>query len=70
MPFPAHPGESLQAYVERIELVRSQEREIEKCHSRLLKEKQFAHKVTINAELRILKQKYKDLTRSVAVVAQ
>ncbi len=70
MPFPAHPGELLQAYVERMESIRSQEREIEKCHSRLQKEKQFAHKVTINAELRILKQNLKDLTRSVALVAQ
>lgn len=70
MPFPAHPGESLQAYVERMESIRSQEREIEKCHSRLRKEKQFAHKVTINAELRILKQKLEGLTRYVAVVVQ
>lgn len=70
MPFPAHSGELLQAYVERMEAIRFQKREIEKCHSRLRKEKQFAHKVTINAELRKLKQKLEDLTRSVAVVAQ
>ena len=36
----------------------------------LRKEKQFAHKVTINAELRILKQKLEGLTRYVAVVVQ
>lgn len=68
MPFPALPGESLQTYVERIELIRIQQKEIEKCHSRLHKEKQFSYKVAINSELRILKQKLKDLTRHTVVV--
>lgn len=68
MPFPVLPGEILQAYMERMELICFQQKEIEKCHSRLRKEKQFSYKVAINAELRSLKQKLEDLTRSVAVV--
>lgn len=70
MPFPARPGEVLQAHVERMESIHTHQREIEKCHSRLRKEKQFANKVMINAELRVLKQEFEKLTRSVAVVRQ
>lgn len=63
MPFPARLGEGLKARVERMEQIRSRQRELEKCESRLCKEKQFNRKVAINAELRILKQEIKTLTR-------
>jgi hypothetical protein len=56
MPFPGQPGEGLQACVERIEQIRSKQRELGKCEARLRKEKQFNHKIAINAELRDVKQ--------------
>lgn len=55
MPFPARPGEGLQACVERMEQIRSRQRELGKCEARLRKEKQFNRKVAINAKLRQLK---------------
>jgi len=61
MPHSARPGESLQARVERMEQIRSMQREIEKCAARLRKEKQFSRKVAINAELRDLKQELEGL---------
>lgn len=61
MPHPARSGENLQARVERMELIRSRKREMEKCEVRLRKEKQFNRKVAINAELRDLKQELEDL---------
>ena len=67
MPFQARSGEGLQAFVARMELIRSSQRELEKCESRLRKEKQFNRKVEINAELRALKQELENL-RSFAVV--
>lgn len=54
-PFPARPGEGLQACVERMEQIRSRQRELDKCEARLRKEKQFNRKVAINSELRQLK---------------
>jgi hypothetical protein len=62
MPFQARSGEGLQAFVERMELIRSSQRELEKCESRLRKEKQFNRKVEINADLRALKQELEGLT--------
>jgi hypothetical protein len=67
MPFPARPGEGLQARVERMEKIRSRQRELDKCEARLRKEKQFNRKVAINAELRALKQEIKTLTRHLPV---
>ena len=67
MPFQARSKEGLQALVARMELIRSNQREMEKCKSRLRKEKQFNRKVEINAELRTLKQKLENL-RSLAAV--
>jgi len=37
-------------------MIRAQERDIERCETRLRKEKQFNRKVEINAELRELKK--------------
>jgi len=67
LPFPARPGEDLQACVERMEQIRSRQRELDKCEVRLRKEKQFNRKVAINAELRALKQEIKTLTRPLPV---
>ena len=67
LPFPARPGEGLQACVERMEQIRSRQRELDKCEARLRKEKQFNRKVAINAELRALKQEIKTLTRPISV---
>lgn len=63
MSHPARPGESLQVWVERMELIRLKQRELERCEARLRKEKQFNRKVAINAELRDLKQELENLTR-------
>ncbi len=67
MPFSARPGEGMQAFVARMELIRSRQRELEKCEASLRKEKQFNRKVTINAELRDLKHEIKTLTRRLPV---
>jgi len=63
MPYPARPAEGFQTRVERMELIRLKQRELERCEARLRKERQFNHKVAINAELRDLKQKLENLTR-------
>jgi hypothetical protein len=63
MPYPARPGEDLQAQVARMERIRLKQRELERCEARLHKEKQFNRKVAINAELRRLKQELENLTR-------
>jgi len=63
MPYPAQPGEDLQERVERMEFIRFKHREMERCEARLRKEKQFNRKVSINAELRDLKQELENLTR-------
>jgi hypothetical protein len=63
MPYPARPAEGLQARVERMQQIRSKQRELEKCEVRLLHEKQFNRKVAINAELRDLKQELEGLIR-------
>ena len=62
MPYPAQPGEGLQSRVERMERIRQKERELERCEVRLRREKQFNHKVAINAELRNLKRELEILT--------
>jgi hypothetical protein len=63
MPYPARPDEGLQALVERMELIRLKQRELERCEAWLRKEKQFNRKIAINAELRDLKQELENLTR-------
>lgn len=55
MPYPARPGEGLQARVERMERIRIKQRELVRCEARMRKEKQFNRKVVINAELREIK---------------
>ena len=61
MPYPAQPGESLAARVDRMDRIRIKKREAERREARLRKEKQFNRKVAINAELRDLKQELESL---------
>lgn len=63
MPYPARLNENLQARIERMELIRLKQRELERCEARLRKEKQFNRKVAINAELRDLMQILEGLTK-------
>ncbi|PKK89284.1 MAG: DUF4391 domain-containing protein [Candidatus Wallbacteria bacterium HGW-Wallbacteria-1] len=62
MPYPTRPGEDLYNQVKRMELIGLRQRELQRCEIRLRKEKQFNRKVTINAELRDLKQELEGLT--------
>lgn len=55
MPHKSRNNESLQAQVSRMDQVHAKQRELDKIQTRLRKEKQFNKKVTINAELRQLK---------------
>ncbi len=63
MPFSSRADEGLRACVERMEQISLKRGEVEKCEALLRKEKQFNRKVAINAELRVLKQELKGLTR-------
>lgn len=62
IPYPPRAGESLQARVERAELIRNQQQELAKTEARLDKEKQFNRKVEINSEIRTMKQHLETLT--------
>jgi len=61
LPFPARQGENVQAQVERMELVRLVQRELQRCETNLGKEKQFNLKIALNAELRKTKEKLEGL---------
>ncbi len=63
LPFPARPGERLDERVDRMEQIRSKQRELEKCEICLRREKQFNRKVALNAALRKLKQEIEILTQ-------
>lgn len=63
LPYPARPTESLHEQVERMERILLKQRDLERCTTRLRKEKQFNRKVAINATLRDLKQELENLTR-------
>lgn len=56
-------GENFSELIQRAEAIRVKEKEAERLQSRLQSEKQFNRKVTINAELRELKQKLEDLAQ-------
>lgn len=62
LPLPARPQETLPELVSRVEQVAAKQREVEKAEARLGKEKQFNHKVEINAQLRQLQQQIRELT--------
>lgn len=63
IPYAARAGERLGQRLERVSLIRAKQREVDRCESRLQKEKQFNRKVEINGELRILKKELNDLSR-------
>lgn len=63
VPYPARSGEDLQKRMERMESIRLNQRELQRCEARLRREKQFNRKVAINADLRNLKQELERLTR-------
>jgi hypothetical protein len=56
IPLPPRLGESLKAQVERLGQIRAKQNEYHKVEIRLQKEKQFNHKVELNAQLRRLKK--------------
>jgi hypothetical protein len=62
MPVSATTGEDIQARVARMETIRAKTREVERIKARLAREKQFNKRVTINAELRAVKQELQRLT--------
>lgn len=70
MPYPSRPGEGLHEVVERMEKIRSKQRELENCKAKLRKEKQFNCKVAINTELRKIKQELENLTCPLSAAAK
>lgn len=62
IPFKARPQEPLKELVDRADLVRTIQREIERIEARLVREAQFNRKVEINAALRRLKSECEKLT--------
>jgi hypothetical protein len=64
MPYPPREGESLKDHAERLDQIRSLQREHAKMESRLGREKQFNRKVEINAEARVLQNQIDELTAS------
>lgn len=62
IPLVPRDRESFSALVERLEGMRAKQREIEKVHAKLAKEKQFNRKVEINATLRQLKNELEGLS--------
>ena len=63
IPLQARPQETLSELVDRLEQVRTKQRELEKGTVRLEKEVQFNRKVEINAALRTLKSELEALSR-------
>jgi len=64
MPYPALEKETLESSVTRNQAIITKQKELEKSEARLAKEKQFNHKVAINAEIRIIKQEIEALIQS------
>lgn len=63
IPLALRAEESFATLVKRLEGVRVKQREIEKVHAKLAKEKQFKRKVEINATLRQLNNELEELSR-------
>lgn len=63
IPLPPRAHESFAALVERLEGVRTKQREIERVRAKLATEKQFNRKVEINATLRQLNNEFEELNR-------
>jgi hypothetical protein len=64
MPYPPREGESLKDHADRLDRIRSLQREHAKLEARLNREKQFNRKVEINAEARALQTQIDELTAS------
>ncbi|MAY74965.1 MAG: methyl-accepting chemotaxis protein [Phycisphaerae bacterium] len=62
MPYPPRESESLKDHAERLDRIRSLQREHAKLETRLSREKQFNRKVEINAEARALQTQIDELT--------
>lgn len=62
MPYPPREGESLKDHAERLDRIRSLQREHAKLEMRLNREPQFNRKVEINAEARALQTQIDELT--------
>ncbi len=62
MPYPPRESESLKDHAERLDRIRSLQREHAKLQTRLNREKQFNRKVEINAEARALQTQIDELT--------
>ncbi|EKM97608.1 hypothetical protein C211_00437 [Stutzerimonas degradans] len=62
LPSPARPGESLPVQLQRLNRLRSLQKEHAKLDARLHKEKQFNRKVTLNAQLREIQNEIADLS--------
>lgn len=67
MPHKSRGDENIQTHVARMDLVHAKERELDKIQTTLRKEKQFNRKVTINADLRRIKQEIQQLTQTQSV---
>lgn len=63
IPLSMRPQETLAELVARVEQAQAKQREVDKTTARLAKEKQFNHKVEINAELRKLKMELDELKK-------
>lgn len=64
IPLAPRAEEGLAALVERTNQMRGKQNEIDQTQARLNKERQFNHKVAINAELRLLKSELEELKQS------
>ncbi|MCP4183068.1 MAG: DUF4391 domain-containing protein [Hyphomicrobiales bacterium] len=62
IPAEAGTDEPIVARVERMEMIRIKQREIERIKSRMNREKQFNKRIAINAELRAAQQQFEQIT--------
>ena len=58
---PPRAGETLEALVKRVGLIRKHKRELQALEAKINKEKQFNRKVELNSQLRIMKIQLKEL---------
>jgi len=64
LPYPAKVGESLAAYMARVEKIQTLERQAAKLEASMRKEKQFNRKVALNQDLRALREQIAPLSAS------
>jgi len=61
IPIPEHSGETMVELINRVEMLKSKQKESSKLQIQLKKEKQFNRKVEINSKLKAVKQQIEDL---------